>query len=118
VVLDVAILGKKSVIASRHFKSFVYITFIHHVCCSSHSIAMSALKSLYISHLISSTSVAFRKIAQAAGGVQGQGELVPWCHKFSSVFLSCFDHILITVCFCLSLMVSCFNVLCHVVVSH
>jgi hypothetical protein len=82
------------------------------------SIALPALKSLYISHLISATSVAFRKIAQAAGGVQGQGELVPWCHKFSSVFLSCFDHILITVCFCLSLMVSCFNVLCHVVVSH
>ena len=53
--------GKVSVIASRHFKSFiyiyVYIAFIRHVWyCSSHfSIARSALKSIYISHGISPT---------------------------------------------------------------
>ena len=44
----------------------------HHV-----SIALATLKSRYNSHLISYSSSAFRKIAQAGGGGEGQGEL--WC---------------------------------------
>jgi hypothetical protein len=83
-VLDLAILGMKSVIASRHFKSFVYIAFIHHVCCcclSHYSIALSALKPLYVSYLsshFSNSSAAFRNIAQGGGGSQVGGELL--CH--------------------------------------
>ena len=47
--------------------------FLSHV-----SIALATLKSLYNSYLsshFSYSSSAFRKIAQAGGGVQGQGEL-------------------------------------------
>jgi hypothetical protein len=62
---------------------------LHFIIASHFSIALSALKSLYISHLIPKynlfpitpvylTSAAFRKIAQGGGGVQGQGEY--WCH--------------------------------------